>query len=402
MNIGIWARLLLLGAPILSGCAGFWQKPETGNGTGSCTVNCSTATSGDFYILNSLNSGASGQIAGYSIVSGTLTAISGSPWTLTGAPYAMAMGSSSDYMYVSTNAGVYLYPLSSGVLGTGTPIDTNDQPSSLQVDVTGTWLIEAIQLSGGVQVNAVPITSTGALSGAQVYSPTYSSTSAALRPGQIAISGDNKYILLAAGPAGVMVIPFNASASGTSPLGSASLITPVNTGGSALSVAVDPSTTPRVLYIGETLANSSANSGALRVLSYSAIESGTVTNITNSPIATGTLAPTSILPTSGGDYIYVANASTTSAAGNIGSFALTNTGTSASPVYSIGAVSTATAGLYPIGLAVDSTNTFLLEVNQYGTPYFDSFTFDSNTPGQMDIQIASDTGASPVAVVAAP
>lgn len=407
MKIGKWARLLLLGTPILAGCAGFWVAPDNGSGSGGCTTNCSTAGSGNFYILNS---GTTGQIAGYSFVTGTLTAVSGGSVTLTGTPLAMAMGPGGAYLYASTNAGVFLYPINSnGSLGTGSSIDSNDQPYSLQVDVTGSWLIEAMQLSGGVQVNAIPITSTGAYnSPAQIYSQTYSSATATLQPGQMAISGDNDFIFIAAKAAGTLIVPFNASgpsASGTNPLNAnAFLFPPINTSqGAALSVAVDPSTTPRVFYVGESNANSTLNSGAMRVLSYTALGSGTATNVANSPIATGTLAPSFILPASSGAYVYVANGAGTGTAGNVGTFSLANTGTTATPVYSISSVSTAAAGTQPIGLAVDSTGGYLLDVNASGSPYFDSYSFDTTSLGKLDVQVTSNnTGASPIAVVAVP
>ena len=95
MKSGKWTRLVILAAPLLigfgaigfgAGCGDFWQAPTTTPGT--CTTNCSTATSGDFYILDA---GTTPQIVGDSIVAGALTAISGSPWTLEGAPYSMAI-----------------------------------------------------------------------------------------------------------------------------------------------------------------------------------------------------------------------------------------------------------------------------------------------------------------------
>lgn len=403
MKIGKWTRLLLLGAPILAGCSGFWQKPTSSSGSGGCTTNCSTATSGDFYILNS---GSPAQIAGYSIVSGTLTAIGSGSVTLTGNANAIAMGHDGGYLYASTSEGVFLYPIDSGgTLGTGASVDSTEAPSSLQVDPTGAWLIEAVQVGNEALVNAIPIDSTGTPTSSQPYAQTYASQAAAvsLRPGQLAISGDDKYIFISGSAAGTLVVPFNASAaSGTSPLGNNAFFVGPLHGGSDLSVAVDPSTAPQVFYIGETQANSAGNSGALRVLNYSQLASQQFSDVANSPIATGTLAPYFVLPASGGTYVYVANGAASNA-GTVGSFALTNTGSSSAPVYSIAAVSTATAGILPAGLAVDSTGSYLLEVNQNGSPDFESFSFDSNTPGQMDIQITSNaTGTTPIAVVAAP
>ncbi len=119
MKIGTWAKVLLAAAPLLAGCGNFWQAPGSsgGGGGGGCTTDCTKATSGNFYILNSPTAG-SPTIAGESIITGTLTAISGSPWAVETTPYAIAMAPNGNFLIVSTTTGTYAYPISSGVLGT--------------------------------------------------------------------------------------------------------------------------------------------------------------------------------------------------------------------------------------------------------------------------------------------
>jgi hypothetical protein len=56
----------------------------------------------------------------------------------------------------------------------------------------------------------------------------------------------------------------------------------------------------------------------------------------------------------------------------------------------------------PLGLAEDSTGTFVLAVGSLGSPYFDAYTFDTTTAGQLDSQIVSTTAASSIAIVATP
>src|ERR1035441_649391 len=82
MTIGKWARLLLLAAPVLAGCKGFFDAPAGGGGGGS-----STLTSGVFYVLNQ----ATAQIAAYSVVAGVLTPVTGSPYALGTSPYSIAI-----------------------------------------------------------------------------------------------------------------------------------------------------------------------------------------------------------------------------------------------------------------------------------------------------------------------
>ena len=215
------------------------------------------------------------------------------------------------------------------------------------------------------------------------------------------ISNDNANVFLALGSGGTLVVPF--SASNPFPSGVNGKTIPVaSAGGAALSVAVDPSLTPRLFYIGETLANSAANSGGLRAFYYSSLGSSTLTQAGNSPLASGGLAPSSILALASGDYVYVANGQGGNSAGNIAEFAVSASGTSTAPVYSLTAGSTTTAGTLPVSLAEDNTGVFLLAVNSSGAPYFDSYTFDTTTAGKLDVQVVSNTGASPVAIVAVP
>jgi len=399
MKMGKWARLLLLAAPILAGCADFWQAPSSSGGDSGCTTGCTTASSGIFYILNA---STTPQIAGYSFVSGTLTKLTGSPYTVTGSPFAETIAPSGSFLYLSSNAGIYVYPIGSGgALGTASVVSTDVTGYALQVDRSGGWLIEALPVTGGVQLNAIPLNSSGAYSGATVHTAAFAVTGAALQPGQMAVSEDNSNIFLALGAGGTLVVPFNVNS--PLPTGVTYTTIPVaNTGGSALSVAVDPSTTHRLFYIGETLGNSAANSGGLRAIYYSSLGSSKLVQVANSPFASGGLAPNAILPLSDGDYVYVANGAGSSTTGNIAAFAVSASGSSTSPVYALTAGSTVSAGTLPIGLAEDSTSAFLLAVNSSGSPYFDSYTFDTTTAGKLDVQVVSSTGASPVAIAAAP
>lgn len=399
MKYGKWARLLFVAAPLLigfgAGCGDFWQAPNT---TTTCTTNCTTATSGDFYILNA---GSTPQVVGESIVTGTLTAIAGSPWTLEATPYAMAIAPNGDFLMVSTTSGVFAYPITSGALGTGTVV-SSDQAFAIGVDATSSWLLEAIPGTAGVTIGAIPINSTtGAISGTE-QTASYTVANAAVQPGKMAISGDNANIFVALGAGGTIVVPFNATVTtGSNPLGSRGSIVPVATsGGSALSVAVDPGTTPRLFYVGETLADAAATSGGLRAFNYSSLTT-TLTQATGSPVASGGLAPNFILPDSSGDYVYVANGTGATSAGNVTGFTITASGTT-TITYSLAADAVTAAGVQPLGLAEDSTSTFVMAVGSLGSPYFDAYTFDATTLGQLDSQLTSTTAVNSIAIVAAP
>lgn len=239
----------------------------------SGTCSSTPSTSGNFYILNSSTTSSS-SITGYYISSNTLKSISGSSPTVNGIAFAVAMAPNGQFLCVSSSYGVYAYPITNGALGTGVKV-TSDPAYALQIDSTDSWLIEAIPVisGGGMTLNAVPIySSNGTFTGNAVKTASFTVTGASLAQGQMVISPDNNYIFVALETGGTIVVPFNSS----NPLPntvSATTIGVVTSGASALSVAVDPSSTPRLFYIGETEAGSGGSTGGLRAFNYSSLPS---------------------------------------------------------------------------------------------------------------------------------
>ena len=388
-----WLWIASAAVLLVAGCDGFWQNPNASSSSGGCTTSCTTASSGNFYILSAASSP---QIAGEYFSSGSLKSVSGSPFTAPATPYSIAIAPGGKYLYVSTTAGVYVYPISSGVLGSYAQVTQDAAALAIHVDTTGSWLIEALQASGGVTMAAVPLSSSTGTSSSAELSTTYTVSNSAIQNGAIAISPDNKFVFVALGAGGTIAVPFNAgAASGVNPFGSTAYSVPVvNSGGSALSVAVDPSS--RLFYIGESLANSAGTSGGLRAFNYASL-GGTLIQATGSPIASGGLAPRAIQPNAAGTYVYVANGAGTSS-GNITSFAITGSGSA----FTVATGSSIATGVLPYGLVIDSSGSFMLAVNNSGSPYFDSYTFDSTTAGKLDVQVVSSAVTSPTAIVAAP
>jgi hypothetical protein len=268
-----------------------------------------------------------------------------------------------------------------------------DIATTMQVDSTGAWLVEAgpnlaellaIQINPTTGVPISTIEQNTLLPAATVY--------------QLAISPDNAHVFVALGASGTEDVTF--AAGNSTPFGAVANIPRINSAGAAVSVAVDPNN--HLLYIGETAATSGSNSGGLRAINYN-----TLVEITGSPFATGGLAPYSIEPThygaNSGSYVYVANRTVSgSSTGTIAGFAVTTTGSTPS----LTALSSpATTGITPLGLAQDSTGVYLLVVNSGGSPDLQGFTFDSTTAGKLDSAITSATGTDPVqasAIAAAP
>jgi hypothetical protein len=341
------------------------------------------------------------QIAVYSISTGTLEQVSGSPYNLSSAPNCIAIAPGGEFLYVGTVSGIYLYTIGPGgalTIGNGGAVISSDIAAAIQV--SGSWLIDAFSpATGSVQLDAIPINaSTGAYTGlgpepSQAFNVTNASAS------QMVLSPDATNLFVALGAGGTIVVPFTAA--NANPLGSSATVIPVvNSGGSALSVAVDP--TNRLFYIGETLANSSANSGGLRVFNYSSLGTGTPrsapSQISGSPIASGGLSPHAILPIASGEYVYVANGAGNTGSGNIAWFPVSVSGTT----YMIAAGSTIASGIVPNGLAEDSDDNFVLAVSTGGStssgdPDLEAYTMSS---GALTAAITSVTGTDPVGAVA--
>lgn len=383
-------------AILLAGCAGFWDPPSST----STTTTPTTLSSGAFYVLDQ----KAMRIAAYTISSGTLEQLSGSPYALAGAPFCMAVAPGGGFLYVSiAGAGIYLFTIgSNGTLTAGNSGGTisGDIPLTMQIDPSGSWLVEAYDTaSGGLQVNAIPITTRGTLDSSrteQVPSNLPSFTNASANGIAISPSVQNvgQYVFIAAGEAGTVVISY--SAGSASPLASSSAvtITPLHSIGSALSVAVDPR--DRLFYIGETLANS-GTSGGLRAFNYSSL-GGALTQASGSPIASGGLSPSAILPIASGGYVYVANGQGETGAGNVAWFPITASGTT----YSIASGSTIASGIFPVGLAEDSEDNFVLAVStggatSSGNPDLEAYTMSSGT---LSSALTSATGSDPVGAIA--
>jgi len=381
-----------------------------GTASGSCSSS-SASTSGDFYVLNA----ATDQVAGYYVNAGTLTALF-NPLTLPAAkPLSIAIAPNGAFLYISTAGGIFDYTISSGqlTLASTTPI-SQDQAISMQVSPDNNWLLE-IQ-SGAPYIYAIAIdSSNGTLATANEKEVTVGLSKTT--PEQVAISPDGSYVFVAMGSGtnasgaatagGTAFVPFDASNSAAPFGGTITTINTISASGSALSVAVDPlqsgQTSPRLFYVGETLATSgSSNTGGLRVFEFSTLGSG-VKEISGSPFAIAGLAPYSILPVSTGNYVYVVNRQTSSGStGVIAGFSIS----ASDSVYTLTALgSTFAAGTNSVALAEDNTGTFVFAVDYGGNPDLEGYTFSSSNAGYLTSAISGATGTDPVqasAVAAAP
>jgi 6-phosphogluconolactonase (cycloisomerase 2 family) len=380
---------VLAAAALLAGCKGFWDAPTTtGTGTGSA--------SGVFYVLNQGRQ----QVAGFSFPSGstTPTAVTNGTALFSAVPLALAIAPGGGFLYVSTDGGIFAYSIGTG--GVLTLLNTNqaisaELPTAMAVDGSGAWLIES--LGGSGILNALPIsTSTGLVDTTRteqtVDLPNTNLNGIAVSPA----NSTSPYVFVAMGAGGTEVIPFTATST-ANPFGTVSNIPAVhNATGGAITVAVDPSNT--LLYVAETAALSGTQSGGLRVFTIGATK---ISEVTGSPYPTAGTGPSAILATT--NFVYVANKLVSgSTTGNITGYPVTSSG----GVYSLGTlINTVTTGTSTVGLAEDSTGTYVLAVNSGGSPDLNTFTFDTTTSGKLVAGTTAATGTDPVlatSIVAVP
>ena len=255
MRIGKWARLLLAVLPLVAGCKGFWDSPS-GSGSGGTTT--TTLSSGNFYILD--KGTTTSQILGFSIVSGKLTALSGSPYAVTGQAYSIALGpANSGYLYVSSTIGVYLYTINSttGALTQGAEVSQDAIATAIQVDPGGKWLLEALATGA---LNAIPITTAGAFDNTSGRAEQQVAISG-IQVQQMAVAPNGAFVAVAMGSLGTQLFPFTSAAT-SNPIGNVltfgtaknPYIVPVNTASAGASIAVSVDPQSRFLYVGETAA----------------------------------------------------------------------------------------------------------------------------------------------------
>ena len=403
MKLKKWARLILAGAPLLSGCSGFWDV-QSGSGGGGGTG----TASGFFYVLNSQTM----EVAGFSIATNatTLTKVPNSPVALGLLPSAAAISPNGGFLYVGSAAGgVFAFSINATtgeltILNNGNAI-SQDLATSLAVDPSGGWLLVGSSISGvGASVSAIPLDQAAGIvlaNGAEQAAPTLPSGAVVKELTTTGASAPNPYVFVAMGASGIGVIPFNASSLGN-PFGNLKVYSPKNSGGGDTTLAMDQ--TSQVLYVGETAAVSDANSntGGLRMLVVGA--NSALTEASGSPYGSGGIGPSAILTTA--SYVYIANMTVhNSANGNITAFAISTTGGTATGLTAVTS-GTIAAGVGTMGLAEDSTGTYVLAVNtgsSSSTSDLNVYTIQST--GALKSYATASTGTDPVqalAIVAKP
>lgn len=362
---------------MLAGCREFFVPVNGGGGGGGST--------GDYvYVGNATTS----SLAGYSVSStGSLSAVTNSPYSLGYIPTALAITPNNKFLYVGTLYALYVYSINSdGSLTTavGGASQASVLAQSMVISPDGNWLF--VLNSDNVTLSEFQIDSTtGALTqqtgGSLPTNASNSSIPTTATAQYVTISPNGNFVFVALGTGGDVVFPFNTS---TGALGTTFqlLLAPANTSDNAL--AVGPNSGH--LYIARS---GVTGSSGLAVYAISP-SNGALTAVSGSPYATGN-GPYSVAFDNTGTYIYVGNRTD----GTVSGFSVATGGKlttlSGSPY---------TTGTKPIAIVKDNTGKYMLVASSGGAPDLQLFGFDSTTAGKLVSISSTATGTDPTNPIA--
>ena len=349
----------------LTGCGEFFIPPTSGGGsTGNNRV----------YVANSTTS----SLSGFTIGTGTLSAVTGSPLSLGYPPVAAVVTPNNNFIYVAGPGAIYVYTINSdGSLtasSSGAAVAVANVVS-LDVSPDGQWLFgldNTQTVLDEYQINS----STGALS--TIAPIPYSVSSGTVVPKAVKVSPAGNLIFIALGTAGEVAFTLNTS---TGAVAQSVTLSPVTSTTSDNALAI--SSNSAYLYIAR-----SGTGGGVGV--YTIGSAGALNQITGSPYSAG-IQPISVVLDTTGKYVYVANGSDNTISG-----------------YSIGTNSALTAlsgspyasGTQVNSLGVDKSGTYLLAGANGGTPDLSMYTFDATTLGKLNLKTSTASGTDPAGVTA--
>jgi len=374
-----WFVLIMavVGVITLTGCGGFFP-PVTPTPPPGSTENYAYVANTTGTTASGTNS-ATGTVSGFTVGTRTLKAVSGSPLTLGYQPVAMAVTRNNKFLYVATLGNINVYTinadgsLSTPSTGTGVAIVN---VVSMDVSPDGQWLVA---LDGNTLVAQIDVFQINATTGAltSVTTGQLAIPNAVVNPKMVKIAPNGALVFAALGSGGDVVFNFDTSTGAL--LTSQNLAVSNQTSDNGL--AIDNASA--YLYIAR-----SGTGGGVRVFAIGS--GGSLNEIAGSPFASGGQAYSVVLDNTG-KYVYAANRANGTIYG-----------------YSIGTGGglTALAGSpYPSGLLVtslgaDSSGDYLLAAANGGNPDLSMYSFDTTTPGKLNLATSTATGTDPTGAIA--
>lgn len=359
----------LAGLLLLSGCGKFFP-PLTSGGGGSGSGG--TGSAGDYLYAGNLGTNPL-SIAGFVLANSALSTISGSNWSVSLEPTALAVTPNGGYLYMGSAAGgIYVFTISSTgslTLGnSGGPVATGVEPVALRVDPTGKYLLGADAFAAEAYV--FQIGSGGMLTSISSSVVTLNTSVPAT---DLEIAPGGSYVFLSCGTGGIYTLSFNSSNGALAQVNS--VLNPKQSGDADYGLAIAPS--GKFLFAAET--------GISSVRVFSISSSGVLAEVSGSPYKTGT-GPYAVLVDSTGSYVYVTNRTD----GTISGFLLSGTG-----ALTAIAGSPFSTGTLPSAMVEDKTDSYIAVLNAGGSPDLQVFKFDATTAGALDSFATAKTGTDP-------
>lgn len=362
-----------VGLTILTGCNGFFPPvvpvPPGSTGNYAYVANTTGTTA-------SGTNAATGTVTGYVVGAGTLKGVPSSPLTLGYQPVAMVVTRNNKFLYVAGLGNINVYTINSdGSLSAGKSVAIANVVS-MDVSPDGQWLVALDSNILQAQIDVFQIdTTTGGLTAKS--NGTLAIPNAVILPRMLKISANGAYIFAALGSGGDAVFTFNTS-EGIA-IGVHSLTVSNKTSDNGL--AVDNASA--YLYIAR-----SGTGGGVRVFAIGS--GGSLNEIAGSPFASGGQAYSVVLD-NGSKYVYAANRANGTIYG-----------------YSIGAGggltalagSPYTSGSLVMSLGTDSSGDYLLAAANGGNPDLSMYSFDTTTPGKLNLAATTATGTDPTGAIA--
>jgi len=363
----LWTWILVVAVSVLTGCNGFFVAPNNSGGGGSTTGNSA-------YVANFANN----TVAGFTVGTGTLTAVPNSPLSVGYAPTAVVATPTNSFLYVAGPGAIYVYTINAnGSLSasTGGAAVAIVNVVALDISPDGNWLFGldgATTVIDQFQINK----SSGNLT--SVTPTPYSVTNAVVAPKDIRVSPSGALVFAALGTGGDVVFTFNTT---TGALASSQNLAPPSATTSDNGLAIDSTST--YLYIAR-----SGTNGGVGVFSIGA--AGKLTSVTGSPFAAGN-GPASVVLDSTGTHVYVAN----STDGTISGYTI---GTGAALTAVTG--SPFASGKLVNSLGIDKSGKYLLAASRGGSPDLSMYGFDAVTAGKLNLVTSTATGTGTTGAIA--
>lgn len=356
------------GLVMLAGCGGGFFIDNTGTGT----TGGSSSTGNYVYVANQ----TADTLAGFSLATGGLTAVPGSPVVLASGlvPSSVVVTRQNTYVYVGGNGAISCYSIGTGGALTA---QTNGGGSatanfvSMETSPDGQWLLGLDTTTSSIYVYKINLSNCAL---------TLNSTTTYGVPGQgvtnpraIRMAPSAAFVAVALGPGGDVVFTFNTS---TGVLTQSATIT-LLAGFSDNAVAFDGNSA--YLYVARGL--STAGAGSPGISSYVVNQNGTL--VPSQALAGSGNAPYALTFDSTGTYLYAANRGDGTISGYTAAKG-TLTALGSSP-YASGSLVGA--------LVADKSGKYLVAASFGGSSDVTLYSQDALTPGKLDAVAVSAAGA---------